>query len=367
MTTQIGAGLAMPQIPGSALNPLQRFNASAQRGLGRLGETLFAAPAEVASQIDPRTLAALQRQSLLQMGLGMLAARDRGLGAGALLGLQQGQQTMGQGLGQAWAGQRTKREDERLDLQEQRTAETLARQQRLDAQALTDRQTDVAYRDSQAQYQREQDAARAQERAAERALDQQRFDAQMKRMAATDARANDKEDLQNRRFASSIRKEFRGLPSVKDYETVLPIVESARKAPATPAGDLQIIYSVGKVLDPGSVVREGELQLTQNAQPWLSKLVGQYQQQVKGGAALPKAIRDQFIAALDERVAGYRAGYERDVDQYRRYAQEQGLDPFVIVGTDLVEPYRTPASRPAGAPSQQDMDIVGNWLNKGQP
>ena len=193
------------------------------------------------------------------------------------------------------------------------------------------------------------------------------FDAQMQRMAATDARASDKEDLQNRRFISSLRKEFRGLPSVKDYETVLPIVESARKAPATPAGDLQIIYSVGKVLDPGSVVREGELQLTQNAQPWLSKVVGQYQKQVKGGAVLPKAIRDQFIAALDERVTGYRAGYERDVDQYRRYAQEQGLDPFAIVGTDLVEPYRTPASRAAGAPSQQDMDIVGNWLNKGQP
>ncbi len=110
----------------------------------------------------------------------------------------------------------------------------------------------------------------------------------------------------------------------------------------TPAGDLQLIYSVGKILDPGSVVREGELQLTQNAQPWLSKMVGQYQKQLKGGATLPAEIRKQFIAALDERVAGYRLAYERDVGVYNRYAGEGGVDPYSVVGEDLASPYRTP-------------------------
>lgn len=149
----IGIGqYAAPQIPGAALPAWHRFNLAANRGLGRLGETLFAAPAEVAQQMDPRTVHALQQQALLQMGLGLMAARNRGLGAGALFGMNQGQQTMGQGLGQAMLGRRSRLEDERLDLQERRTDALL------DRQTGRDRIEDARY-EAQRAWQQQRDTA----------------------------------------------------------------------------------------------------------------------------------------------------------------------------------------------------------------
>lgn len=145
----LGVGqYAMPQIPGRALPAWHRFNLAANRGLGRLGESLFAAPAEVAQQMDPRTVHALQQQALLQMGLGLMAARNRGLGAGALFGLNQGQQVMGQGLGQALLARRSRREDERLDLQERRTQMLLERQDARDRIEDARYETERGYRQS---------------------------------------------------------------------------------------------------------------------------------------------------------------------------------------------------------------------------
>jgi hypothetical protein len=327
------------------------------QGLGQARNALLPVPEEVASQLDPRTIEALRRQAVLQAGLGMMSAGEKGqgLGTGALYGLDQAQQGLGQGLNQAWLGSRARREDARLGMQDVRTQRMEERQATLDRLALENQQGDVAYRQRMEERQAEQDRVRQTERDQDQALENARFNATLSRQTEIEKRALEKEDLQSRRYTSALRKEFRGLPSVKDYETVLPIIESARKAPMTPAGDLQLIYSVGKILDPGSVVREGELQLTQNAQPWLSKMVGQYQKQLKGGSTLPAEIRKQFIAALDERVEGYRLSYERDMDVYTRYAGEGGVDPFSVVGEDLASPYRSPKT---GADSAIDVGSV---------
>jgi hypothetical protein len=97
---------------------------SLSAGLGNFRNALLPVPEEVASQIDPRTLELLRKQAVLQMGLGMMGAAERGagLGTGALFGLQQGQQSLGTGLGQAWSANRASREDKRLAIADERTA-----------------------------------------------------------------------------------------------------------------------------------------------------------------------------------------------------------------------------------------------------
>jgi hypothetical protein len=99
-------------------------------GLGQVRNALLPIPEEVASQLDPRTIEALRRQAVLQAGLGMMSAGEKGagLGTGAMYGLNQAQQGLGQGVNQAWMGKRAAREDERLDLYERRmtAAETRA-------------------------------------------------------------------------------------------------------------------------------------------------------------------------------------------------------------------------------------------------
>lgn len=130
-----------------------------------------------------------------------------------------------------------------------------------------------------------------------------------------------------------LRKEFRGLQSVKDYETVLPLIKSAEKAPDNGYGDLQLIYTAGKILDPGSVVREGELALTLASGSPLQRLLGTTRFTMEKGGRLPPKLRQQLVGMLQERVNATQQAYTRDYDQYAQYANEAGIDPGGVVGT----------------------------------
>lgn len=99
------------------------------QGLGQARNALLPVPEEVASQLDPRTIEALRRQAVLQAGLGMMSAGEKGqgLGTGALYGLDQAQQGLGQGLNQAWLGSRARREDQRVQRQDEWQSLAMAR------------------------------------------------------------------------------------------------------------------------------------------------------------------------------------------------------------------------------------------------
>lgn len=143
-----------------------------------------------------------------------------------------------------------------------------------------------------------------------------------------------------RKGVQPLRKEFRSLPSVKDYETALPLLVSARNAPDNGYGDLQLIYTAGKVLDPGSVVREGELALTVAAGSPLQRIIGQTRFSVEKGGRLTPQTRKQLLEMLNERVLAYRQGYDRDYQQYADYARESSIDPAQIVGTHAANAYQ---------------------------
>jgi hypothetical protein len=136
------------------------------------------------------------------------------------------------------------------------------------------------------------------------------------------------------------RKEFRSLPSVKDYETALPLLVSARKAPDNGYGDLQLIYTAGKILDPGSVVREGELALTVAAGSPLQRILGTTKFTAEQGGRLTKQTRKQLLDMLNERVLAYRQGYDRDYQQYAEYAQAGGMVPRDVVGRHAANAYQ---------------------------
>ena len=154
----------------------------------------------------------------------------------------------------------------------------------------------------------------------------------------------------DQRTAAALRKEFRSLPSVKSYESTLPIVESVKNAPDTPAGDLQVVYSVGKALDPDSVVREGELLLTQNATPILQKLAGKARAEISGQGRLTPQTRKDLVDMLEQRTQGYQQAYTRDYDTYGSYATDIGAEPDQIVGTRPETAFGVPGSKPVLQP-----------------
>lgn len=164
--------------------------------------------------------------------------------------------------------------------------------------------------------------------------------------------------------AQRLRKEFRGLPSVKEYETSLPLLVSARKAPDTGFGDLQLIYTAGKVLDPGSVVREGELALTVAAGSPLQRVIGSTRFTAEKGGRLTPTTRKQLLEMLNERVLAYRQAYDRDYGQYAEYAREGSFQPDQVVGRHAANAYGSKAVTKGDKPAQKrvKVDAQGNVI-----
>jgi hypothetical protein len=138
----------------------------------------------------------------------------------------------------------------------------------------------------------------------------------------------------NRRNSMQLRKEYEDQEAVKTYRTVLPLYERAAKAPDSRAGDISVIYALGKMFDPGSVVREGELQLSMNAAPWLQQMAAGIKSQITGEGRLTPPMRATILDALNGQVEALRQPYEQERARYGQYASDSGMTPDSVVGPD---------------------------------
>lgn len=87
-----------------------------------------------------------------------------------------------------------------------------------------------------------------------------------------------------RNFAQSLRKEYLNHPTTQATQNVATSyakIKSASEDP-TAAGDLSVIYSYMKMLDPGSTVREGEFANAQNAAGIPTKIMNMYNKAATG-------------------------------------------------------------------------------------
>lgn len=128
------------------------------------------------------------------------------------------------------------------------------------------------------------------------------------------------------------RKEFVGLEPVKDFSNVSfaysRVIRSADNP--SPAGDLALIFNFMKVLDPGSVVREGEFATAQNAGGIDERLRSLYNQVVEG-TRLTEAQRADFVDRATKLYSGAQEQYKSIADQYTDFAKRAGLDPSLVI------------------------------------
>lgn len=131
---------------------------------------------------------------------------------------------------------------------------------------------------------------------------------------------------------TTLRKEFENLPEVKSYKEVIPVVNSARASAKqdTRASDLDLVYAVGKVLDPNSVVREGEQIMITNSQSPANQLAG-YINSLSGGAKFTPELRADLLRLLDNRALEWQNMYNQRAAQYRRLGNQNNLDSSQIV------------------------------------
>jgi hypothetical protein len=167
----------------------------------------------------------------------------------------------------------------------------------------------------------------------------------------TNARAKEHNDIQagnkQQQGAIELRKEFNALPEVKNYKEVLPIVQSVQRAPDTPAGDIDLIYGVGKVMDPNSVVREGELNLVIKAGSPAQRLMG-YVNYVKGGGRLTQDQRKDLMVVMESRTAGLKSNYDAARATYETAADKQGL-PKDQIFIESPKPVDNTPQKPGGS------------------
>lgn len=143
---------------------------------------------------------------------------------------------------------------------------------------------------------------------------------------------------------SNLRKEYNALPEVKDYSQTLNSLAGMWKAPDNAQGDLGIIYGFAKVMDPGSVVREGEMDMANSTSSYVQDLYRRYGQ-IADGNRLPAEVRKQLIATAMAKGAAFNHSYKQQRGRYETIAKQFGVDPTVVLGPHAADAYRDIAAQ----------------------
>jgi len=152
-------------------------------------------------------------------------------------------------------------------------------------------------------------------------------------------------DVADKEF--SIADKFNNEPSVKKFKQgniALQEMQGLAKEEST-YGDQGLISGYAKILDPESVVREGEYAVVERGGGFLDGLANRIAI-FKGEARLQPAQRQALIKAAEALQNGRRSEYQRIRKGYEERARGYGLDPVRALGTD-----DTPAPAAGAKPS----------------
>lgn len=154
-----------------------------------------------------------------------------------------------------------------------------------------------------------------------------------------------------------LRAEFEKHQTVKDYSVVRDNYGKVQGAAIdkSPAGDISMIFAYMKMLDPGSVVREGEFATAQNATGVPDRVTNLYNQ-VLAGNRLNNEQRKDFENQASRLYQVHERQYGAVRGQYEAIAKNARLDPRFVT-TDLgkvnqgeVPAYGSGPARPGQAP-----------------
>ena len=129
----------------------------------------------------------------------------------------------------------------------------------------------------------------------------------------------------------SLRKEFTSTSkSYIDVRDAYSRVQGVAAQPPSPAGDMSLIFAYMKMLDPGSVVREGEFATAQNAAGVPDRIRNLFNRMLSG-ERLSEAQRADFLKQSQTIYKRQLQQYTRLAKQYREIAKRYKLDPRNII------------------------------------
>ena len=133
-----------------------------------------------------------------------------------------------------------------------------------------------------------------------------------------------------------LRSDFQGEQAVKDASGVAGAATTIRAALTnpTPQGDLAAIYALVKLYDPGSVVREGEISLTQSAASLPEQVRRMYEGWTQGKKLTPQ-MRADLAAIADSIVSERQTQINPILQQYGQSARRWGVDSASVAPNPL--------------------------------
>jgi hypothetical protein len=142
--------------------------------------------------------------------------------------------------------------------------------------------------------------------------------------------------------AKGLRQEFNQITSsMRDVALSYGKIKSAEKAANDQsksgerkgAADIALIFNYMKLLDPGSVVREGEFATARNAGGVPDRVIALYNGVMKGDL-LSDEVRTSFVAAAEEVLKPYRDQFHATKIRYSNLAKSEGVEPDRVVMND---------------------------------
>jgi len=146
-------------------------------------------------------------------------------------------------------------------------------------------------------------------------------------------RKTEEDENRIRTLATNLRKEFNTITKeMRDIGLAYGKIEASTREPSA-AGDIALLINYMKMLDPGSVVREGEFATAQNAGGVDARVRARYNQALEG-ELLSEEQRADFLASAGRVLVPYRDQFETFKQRYSTLAQDQGVKPSDVVIND---------------------------------
>lgn len=133
------------------------------------------------------------------------------------------------------------------------------------------------------------------------------------------------------KMASDLRSELFNRSKENNFTVVSQYIKKIETAPDTAAGDMSMIFSYMKLLDPNSTVREGEYANAQNATGIPGTIQNAYNQ-AKDGRRLNPTQRTQFVESAKSAAQPALDQQKQLVDFFNKQATNAGLNPGDVSG-----------------------------------
>ena len=222
-----------------------------------------------------------------------------------------------------------------------------------EAEAL-DRQGALAEKEQVAQRQQMQDAAAAEQRSLENTRESKlmslkeqelrdRKEAEELQRSFKGLEQQSKQSEQGRKESLDLTKEYMNHPTTKatnivtgSYDKIKALATDTEKF-TTGAGDMGMVFSYMKMLDPASTVREGEYANAQNSGGVGERIRNVYNSVAEGKILTPQQRLD-FLRSANTLKNSQLESQKKVKEEFSGVAKRYGLDPEQAFGGDIDSP-----------------------------